>query len=34
MFLDGITRLGVVDDDNRIIGNLDRDAVVDMMLKG
>jgi glycine betaine/proline transport system ATP-binding protein len=34
MFLDGISRLGVVDDDNRIIGNLDRDAVVDMMLKG
>lgn len=34
LFLEGITRLGVVDDEGRIIGSLDRGAVVDMMLKG
>jgi glycine betaine/proline transport system ATP-binding protein len=34
LFTDGITHLSVVDDQDRIIGRLDRDVVVDMMLKG
>jgi glycine betaine/proline transport system ATP-binding protein len=34
LFTDGVTHLSVVDDQDRIIGRLDRDVVVDMMLKG
>ena len=34
LFLDGATHLGVTDDDGRIIGRLDREAVVSLMLQG
>lgn len=34
MFLDEVARLGVVDDEGKIIGALDRQTVVDLMLKG
>lgn len=34
LFLDGSTHLGVTDDDGRVIGRLDREAVVSLMLQG
>tara|TARA_R110002020_G_scaffold27424_6_gene88359 strand:- start:879 stop:1901 length:1023 start_codon:yes stop_codon:yes gene_type:complete len=34
LFLDGVVHLGVTDDNGRIIGRLDRDAVVSLMLQG
>lgn len=34
LFLDGTTHLGVTDDDGQIIGRLDREAVVSLMLQG
>jgi len=34
LFVDGVTHLAVVDEQGKLIGRLDRDAVVDMMLKG
>lgn len=34
LFLDGVTHLGVTDDAGKIIGRLDRDAVVTLMLQG
>jgi glycine betaine/proline transport system ATP-binding protein len=34
LFLDGATHLGVTDDNGRIIGRLDREAVVSLMLQG
>lgn len=34
MFLDGIETLGVIDDDGKVIGTLERQSVVDMMMKG
>ena len=34
LFLDGVSHLGVTDDAGKIVGRLDRDAVVSLMLQG
>jgi glycine betaine/proline transport system ATP-binding protein len=34
LFLDGVSHLGVTDDTGKLVGRLDRDAVVSLMLQG